>query len=363
MEVGSIFEINIENLFKKADNDFFLPYMENNKHDYHYFFNTGRSAIEYLLRRISSSKRQKILLPAFNCSSVIDAVKRAGVEYSFYSINDNFQINIDSIKENLDDTIQFIYIIQYFGKFQTKETYDFLMGLRSKNIIIIEDLSHALYSKHRKYIGFGDYVLGSIRKWLPIPDGAFLGSYHSIPMDSIDDGYYEYTFNYFAAQMMKKAYLTNNSLNKKRYLSLINIATNSLFSDYKIRKITDLSLNYLHSYDMDQLIEKRVKNYNFLKKNTERLSFITPINLQYEGIVPFGFVVLSKERDMLLKHMIENDIYCNIHWEITDECKEADDISRIISKSILTIPCDQRYGRVEMEYIVKVLEQFSPATK
>lgn len=364
MEIGSIFEINLEELFKKGKSEFYLPFMENKNYDYHYFFNTGRSAIEYLLRQISSSKvNNKILLPAFNCSSVIDAVKRANVEYDFYSIKENFQINIDSIKEKLDDTVQFIYIIQYFGGYQNQESYEFLKELQSRNLIIIEDISHALYTKHQKYIGFGDYVLGSIRKWLPIPDGAFLSSFHNMPRTPIDNGYNEYTFNYFAAQLMKKAYLLNESLDKNQYLNLNNKAMKALFSDYTIRRMTDLSLNYLYSYDMNELIKKRIRNYNYLIKNTKRFPFITPVKLQDGGQVPFGFIVLSEQRDELLKHLIENNIYCNIHWKITEECSKIDVISCMISERILTIPCDQRYGEFEMEYIVDVLDKFNPELK
>ena len=333
--------------------------MENKNYDYHKFFNTGRSAIEYLLRQISSTKvKNKILLPAFNCSSVIDAVKRANIEYDFYSITDDFQINIESIKEKLDDKVQFIYIIQYFGGYQSHSSYQFLKELQSRNLIIIEDISHALYTKHQKFIGIGDYVLGSIRKWLPIPDGAFLSSVNKIPLVPIDDGYNEYSFNYFAAQLMKKAYLLNESLDKREFLKLNEKAMSSLFSDYTIRSMTDISLKYLNSYDMDYLIEKRIKNYNYLIKNIEKFPFLKSINLRDEGQVPFGFIVLSEQRDELLKHLIHNDIYCNVHWKISEECSKADEVSNMLSERILTIPCDQRYGEAEMEYIINVLERF-----
>ena len=359
MEIGSIFEINIRDLFKEGNKEFYLPFMDGKSYNYTKFFNTGRSAIEYLLRKVITVQRGcKILLPAFTCSSIIDAVNRAGLKYDFYSITDEFQINTKSIKEKLDYNVKFIYVIQYFGGYQNQQNYEFLKELQSQKLLIIEDITHALYTKHDKYIGFGDYILGSLRKWLPIPDGAFLSSINPIPDYPIKEGYNEYSFNYFVAQVMKELYLMDNSLNKQQYLELNELAMKSLFSDYTIRNITNISKRYIKSYNMDKLIDQRIKNYDYLFEKTKDFSFIKPIFARHEGQVPFGFVILSDERNRLLQHLINNDIYCNIHWKLTDECRIADEVSCRLSEMILTIPCDQRYSKDEMDYIIQVLENF-----
>ena len=116
MEIGSIFEIDVKDLFKEENNEFYLPFMDNMDPIYNKFFNTGRSAIEYLLTNVISLEKDfKILLPSFTCSSIIDAVKRSGINYDFYYITEEFQIDINSIEKKLDDKVKIIYIIQYFG--------------------------------------------------------------------------------------------------------------------------------------------------------------------------------------------------------------------------------------------------------
>lgn len=360
MEIGSIFEIKDEDMFIKGEREFYLPFMDNKDYKYNKWFNTGRSSIEYLLKEVTGEfKNSKILLPDFTCSSIIDAVNRAGFNYEFYLINEDFQIDIDSIEKKFDEDVKIVYIIQYFGGYQNQESYNFLKELQSKGIVIIEDITHALYTKHAQFIGFGNYIIGSLRKWLPIPDGAFLSSTETIPESPIEEGYNEYSFNYFAAQVMKGIYLQNTDLNKEHFLELNQKAMKSLFSDYRIRNMTSISQRYISSYDMESLIEKRINNYDYLVNKTKNCSFIKPIFDRQEGQVPFGFVVLSNQRDKLLKHLISNDIYCNIHWELTDECKSRDKISKKISNMILTIPCDQRYGKTEMDYIIHVLESFN----
>ena len=97
------------------------------------------------------------------------------------------------------------------------------------------------------------------------------------------------------------------------------------------------------------MIYKRRKNYNYLYEKLSKIEEIkVPFKLE-EGIVPFGFVILTEKRDELYKYCINQNIYCNIHWR--------DTINKL-SDFIITIPCDQRYGEREMEYIAERIRNF-----
>ncbi|NLD24408.1 MAG: hypothetical protein GX670_09300 [Bacteroidales bacterium] len=358
MEIGSIFDIEVDALFKVGENKFNLPFMEGKHYNYTSFFNTGRSAIEYLLGKVIASRYgNKIFVPYFICSSVTDAIMRAGYRAEFYSITDNFQIDIESLEKKYSRDVRAVYVVHYFGGYLDQKSYEYLMQLQSRGVVIIEDITLSIYTKHSHLIGFGNYVLGSLRKWLPIPDGAFLTSVNRIPEIDILEGYNEYSFCYFVAQIMKGAYLNNSSLDKNEYLEISKKAMKALFSDYTIRKMTVISERYLSAYDPEKVIKARIDNYDYLIKNTEEISFIRPVLSRLDGQVPFGFVVLCDQRDKLFQYLIANDIYCNIHWRIPGTF--CDKISRKLSESILTIPCDQRYGKKEMDYIIGVLNAFN----
>lgn len=358
MEIGSIFDIQVHDLFRTGEKEFFLPFMKGKNFRFTSFFNTGRSAIEYLFSKVITTKNRKVVLaPYFICSSVIDAIKRAGFKVEFYSITNDLQIDIDSINQKLNDGVGAVYVVHYFGGHSDQQSYEYLTGLKSRGIEVIEDVTLSLYSKHSRLIGFGNYVLGSLRKWLPIPDGGFLSSTNCIPEEVLPEGYNEYSFCYFVAQVMKGAYLTNPQLNKNEYLEISNKAMESLFSDYTIRKMTSISKRYLSVYDSEKVIKSRIENYDYLVKRTAKLPFIRPVLARQDGQVPFGFIVLCDQRDKLLNHLIANNVYCNVHWRLSGNY--LDNISEVLSKKILTIPCDQRYGRKEMDYIVDVLRAFA----
>ena len=199
--------------------------------------------------------------------------------------------------------------------------------------------------------------MGSLRKWLPIPDGAFLSSRRVIPNYEIEHGYNAYSFNYVIAQIMKSVYLRNKQLDNHAFMAKYALSTKALFSDYTIRDITDLSRGYLQSYSFKPIIEKRIENYDYLWKNLSQLRYAKPLFKRSDGQVPFGYVVLSVYRDRLLEYLISRGVYCNVHWRIPEAI--IDPIARDLSRRILTIPCDQRYGKTEMDYIIRVLNGFA----
>jgi len=359
MEIGSIFEISVEDLFVDENQTFKLPFMDERKYNTVRLFNSGRSAIEYTFRHMKSKEVGKVLLPSFTCTSIVDAVKRAGWQIDYYRITKELRIDIGSVKDLLGKGfVDAIYVIQYFGGYQEPDTYAFLKELQFDGVVLVEDISHALYTKHPQYIGFGDFVLGSIRKWLPIPDGAFLATDCMLPSVPIESGCSDYSFLYFVAQIMKSAYLQDKRLKKERFLDVGQAATSSLFSDYTIREISPISRRYLTSYNMHEVVERRIKNYDYLVDNTKHLLHIKPVFARLPGQVPIGFTILSNERDSLLEFLVRNDVYCNVHWRISDACISADPVAAQISESILTIPCDQRYSEKEMDYVIQVLERF-----
>lgn len=69
-----------------------------------------------------------------------------------------------------------------------------------------------------------------------------------------------------------------------------------------------------------------------------------------------GMVIQAENREELLQYLIQNDIYCNVHWRL--EPLEGNPERTFLSRHSLTIPCDQRYGMEEMDYIVDVLERW-----
>lgn len=238
MEIGSIFDLDIQELFRENKKDFEFPFEKYYKYREKKFFNTGRSAIEFLFKyQLNLNENDIVLVPNFICSSVIGAIERANVKYEFYNVSGDFQIDIKNLLSKINDNVKAIFYINYFGFIQSKDVIYTLKELK-KQYTIIEDNTQALFSDSMCNMGIGHYVIASIRKWIPIPDGAILYAQKELNEIKIEKGYNEYAYKYILAQLMKNIYLKNEKLDKEKYLELVRESTQSLFSDYTIREIT-----------------------------------------------------------------------------------------------------------------------------
>lgn len=354
MEIGSIIEIDPKDLFRDhQEGDGKYPF-EKDEHWNFSYFNTGRAAIEALLCHLKKQGCKKVWLPSYNCSSVYDAAKRADVNIALYAVDKELLIEngvFDKLKQG-----EVLYLVNFFGREETTFTQKAIKKAKAEGVVVIEDLSLSLLSEG-KSIGFGDYVIGSIRKWLPIPDGGFVASKKDLPQFTKTIAANDYTLYYFAAQIMKSQYLQGPSLDKQVFLNLSNKGMEALFSDYKIREISEISTRVIHSTNFKEVALKRIQNFYNLY---ERIHEIKEVKLMVEPSaerVALGMVICVEERDALFRHLIQNGVYCNIHWRENESTVQFED-SCYLSQHCLTLPCDQRYGTEQMNYIYKTITDF-----
>lgn len=74
------------------------------------------------------------------------------------------------------------------------------------------------------------------------------------------------------------------------------------------------------------------------------------------GVIPFSMPILCKNRNELRKYLIENKVYCAIHWNqdfMSEKVGERD-----ISNSILSLPIDERYTTKDMKILAKIINKF-----
>lgn len=356
MEIGSIFEINPADLLSNQEKQ--IPKLPLQKHSsfFSYFLNTGRSAIVLLLEKLKSEGHERVFLPSFICDSVRDAVQRAGMEICYYKVDVDLSLDLSSVLIRKTDLL---YVVQFFGKRIDERTINIVDQFKREGIVVIEDISLSLLSEGEGYVGFGNYIIGSLRKWFPIIDGGILLSRKQLAFD-LEDAANDYTLYYYTAQILKYLYLNNEKPKKdwkNIFLSYNEDGMQSLFSDYTLRKMSKISLNILRGIDFYSVRDQRIKNFDLLGSLLVSIPQVKILVERQGKMTPLGMVILCEERDTLLNYMISRDIYCNVHWRSNESTKQYNE-SEYLSKRCITIPCDQRYGYKEMEYIHKVLSEF-----
>lgn len=353
MEIGSIFEINPLDIFKSPiECGGRYPFDKDEDFKFEYY-NTGRAAIESLLVFLKAQGHSKVWMPSFNCSSVREAAERAGMEIKLFNVGRDLSFSLPEKVENGD----IIYLVQYFGKVWDNSVYDNLDVVRSKGCVIIEDITLSIFSEKSGMVGVGDYLIGSIRKWLPITDGGFIASRKGLPNVTKSFAANDYTLYYFAAQVMKNEYLHNIKIDKQIFLDISNLGMKALFSDYTVREMSDISYRVIASTDFKEVAKRRNSNYDSLYSMLESVHQVRTLVKRENGMCPLGLIISVEDRDGLFKHLIANGVYCNIHWRPNESTAEFEDSSWLADHCI-TLPCDQRYGEREMIYIFETIKTY-----
>lgn len=362
MEIGSVLELDEWELYSilEQEKTFWLPFMKNKEYQ-SVFYQSGRNAIEGLLIFLKERKGiRKMLLPDYMCETVKDAGKRAGIFLEYYKIDREYCFSPEEIEQKLaEDTC--LFVAHFFGKKLEKEILSRIEGWKALGTIVIEDITLSLFSSDEEQgVGFGTYTLGSIRKWLPVPDGGFVTSCsEELPEEITGTFVSKYTDFYLMVQTMKREYIQGDCQNKtlkKIYMDYYSLSIQELFSDYKLYPMSVWTRNYLQNYNIDAVVEKRMRNYDYLFAKLSKLEGMKLKVHREEGYLPLGLVIQTENRDELLQYLIRNDIYCNVHWRL--EASEENPELTFLAQHSITIPCDQRYGLEEMDNIVNALERW-----
>ena len=355
VEIGSLFEIDLKGVYRNIGNK--LPSLPVEcKHGLiPHYFNTGRSAVEALLRNLKRDGYRQVLLPSFLCDSVRDAVRRAGLDLSYYRVNIDLSIDVKSIEI---EEKSILYVVQYFGKRINAEMKDAIKRIKQVGGTVIEDISLSLLSDGDD-VGFGDYIIGSLRKWFPIVDGGILLAKEKITFE-LADASNDYSLYYFVAQLLKDLYLKESERDQRQkslFLSYSNEGMKALFNDYTLRKMSMISTDLMKGVNIEFVRNKRIRNYDLLCAFLSKVPQVKVLVDRQGTMTPLGMLILVDNRDELLRRLISMGIYCNVHWRSNDLTRLFPE-SDFLANRCITIPCDQRYGEKEMRYIYSAVKGF-----
>jgi hypothetical protein len=189
-------------------------------------------------------------------------------------------------------------------------------------------------------------LLFSPRKFLGISDGGVLvprGRAAAI-LRGIDLGSPDLTWwaSSLAALVLRREFDLHGG--NRLWFDLFQKTENeSPIGPYAMSEYTRIALN--KSFDYEEIAGRRIRNYRILLESLESWAIFPKLP---PDIVPMGFPIRVKERDELRKRLFEKNIYPPVHWPITGLVPGHFRDSHRLSAEILSLPCDQRYGKNDM---------------
>ncbi|MFR3030691.1 MAG: DegT/DnrJ/EryC1/StrS family aminotransferase [Blautia sp.] len=333
-------------------------------HNYRRKIYTTMQTPQYALKNGIARKGDVVLAPDYLCISVLNSLEVADLEFRFYHIREDLTIDLEDLEKKLDEKVKILYVIHYFGIPQPLRTVEAIKRMRGRQSFwIIEDLTQALYTWDTGRIGFGDYLVASTRKWLPVTDGGLLAVREGVPLEEVpmEDGYDEAAYRQLLISVAREKISKTDVEEIEAYLDLERQANGARYLDFTPKKMTEATRRILFQYDHQGLAERRRENYRKLYAELSGVRGLSVLSgpLDPEGkYVPFGFVVLVKRREDFYWYLARRGVIGEIQWRLPTDYYQPGEAAWYLSEHNLMLFCDHRYGEAEMNYVIETVKDY-----
>ncbi len=149
---------------------------------------SGRDALALALGMLELGPEDVVLIPAWICASVAEAVERVGARCEWYDVQSNGDIDVATVTRRLGARTRVVLAVHYFGFPQALGPL--VSACDALGVPVIEDCAHAWLTAidGRPVGGRGAAAIYSIRKFLPLPEGGALQLNASFPRRTPVDG-------------------------------------------------------------------------------------------------------------------------------------------------------------------------------
>ena len=287
--------------------------------------NCGRNALAYLLR---ARKIKRLWIPRFICDSVTDVCEREGVPYSLYSVGINF-LPSQEIQLGKDE---WFYFVNYYSQFDNRKISEYV----DKYKRVIVDQAQSYFQPPLP----GVDTLYTCRKYFGVADGAFLYtdavSDEELPLDESFDrmrfllGRFERAASEFYGEYA---------------------ANNELFADEPVKRMSKLTKNLLHGIDYERVERQREENWLTLHERFRDLNL-----LQTAETGTFMYPLMLAHGAEIRGRLQETKVYIPRLWPDVAGFCGRDSTEFDMAENILPLPIDQRYGKSDMQYLIKEIE-------
>ena len=324
---------------------------------------SGRTAIDLILQDVLKKKPiRSALMPAWCCDSMLAPfLDRNIIDVRFYDVILGTQITTNehelSIKYSLSDPdladgTDILYLTNYFG-YENTLPLEKVKRYKEQGSNILYDRTHSFLMDDEEYCKAADYTFASIRKWMGVVGGAVVEGLTD--QFSLKDCPYAPVKE--VAMRDKYRYLQgDNHIEKQNFLNAFGEFGHHLAADYRDYEMDALSYTLYKQEDLAAMKARRRENAAYLHSHLRDVRFLGELT---DGTTPLFVPVFfgSKAlRDSVRKHLIENQIYCPIHWPKPQQIPVGYQSNEIYDTE-LSLICDQRYGIAEMERIVKRISE------
>jgi len=306
------------------------------------FLINARSAIRLVVDRFSSPT---IWLPSYLCPAIVEALRGTQAQIRFYALDDQLAQTSRKWFEGIRER-DLVVVIDFFGFPADAEC---VREAQERGARVLEDAGQALLTQ--RVGSTADFVVFSPRKFAGVADGGILNckdrqSFESVQLHQPPGKWW---LKAWFATVLRREFDLHGA--DRRWFQLFReTEAEAPVGPYAMSELSRLLLTKVISYS--GVAQRRIDNYRELDKTLGHLALFPSLP---SGVVPLGFPIRAKNRDSVQQKLFREQIYPPIHWALCGVVPPEFTQSHQLSAEILTLPCDQRYNRSDMERTAHVV--------
>jgi len=337
-----------------------------------FFTNSGRTSLYIILKALNLPKGSNIGVPLYSCTSVYDAIIKAGYVPYFIDIDLDTYTTDPSDLENKIKDLSAIIVIHTFGH---PADMDKIKRV-ADDIPIIEDCAQSLLSEYKNKktgtMGCASFFSFRLGKYISAGEGGMIIVNHEYLNDGIKKEVEKLSAP-SAFNEIKHSYITyiKSFLHHKPWFGTFVIPMSSILKsetlidkkDFKIAAIrkADLAIFFKKLYTFKENVEKQRQNSKFLLDRLKDTSLILPYEKEWAYSSYYLFAIRfdnKKERDTACEYLRTRGVDSARFWETYQisklnygykgDCPNTE----MCAQTIATLP---NYYRLSFKELLKIV--------
>lgn len=313
----------------------------------------GRDAIKCIIDDMGLPKGSGVLLPTFACEEIYAPFIDAGFKIFYYRVHEDLTPDFSHILE-MKDNCKVVFVINYFGFLQPASVYD---QLKNWGLVAVEDGSHSFLSKGSGE--HGEYYFASMRKLLPLLDGAILRKKDRTGFKTAElrrsRSLTILRISRVLGQMVKTSDNRRPRGIKQWFIrEMFARAERELRMFPSPAAMSKLSINILSWLNLDSISAARRQNFTVLAESmAEHREYVPVYKSLPENVVPYGFPVFAVRRSVSVMALDNLGVQAAPLWGLSSSVPAAvlSGNDRIYRQSML-FPVGQDYNTDDMSDLI-----------
>lgn len=307
------------------------------------WYGLGRHAVRALLRELGS---RRLWLPDYFCDEVARSWGELA-EIVRYEDDPRWpEPRWASLQPGPADVV---LAVNYFG---VRAGEPFEAWRERTDCVLLEDHAHDPASAWAT-TSTADYGFSSLRKTLPVPDGAILRSPRGLPLPDQPAGGADGSELKLAAMLLKGEYLAGGDDELKERFRNLQLDGEERLAESDVSGASPATRESLVRGVPLPWRARRAENTARLLAALDGWELAEPLFTEWPpDAAPLGAVFVFESggnRDRVRNDLRDAGVYCPVHW--ADAATSDSERVRDLAARILTIPTDWRYSAADMARI------------